>query len=124
MVVRRRARSAGFVGYTNDPSAQNSPSCSGSCPGGFSCVQGTSVPVVCTKGSYCTPGSPLPMPCFPGTYGEVPGLQSQADCTHCPAGSWCSSGQRVKCTGPTYNPLSVQFFFNTIYHHVYTFIII
>ena len=57
---------AGFFGDTTAPTEQNSPRCSAECPGGMSCVEGTSVPTVCTRGFYCEPGSPLPTPCSPG----------------------------------------------------------
>ena len=97
--------SAGFFGLTFAPGEQVSTQCSGICPAGFSCVQGTIAPIPCTVGSFCGAGSPLPVPCRPGTYGAGPGLESQADCTQCPAGSWCSAGQRVRCPVGTFNPM-------------------
>lgn len=61
-IASRIARRAGYAGYTTNPAEQSSPSCSGECPAGVSCEQGTSLPVLCTKGSYCQQGSPLPVP--------------------------------------------------------------
>lgn len=45
----------------------------------------------CAQGTYCVEGSSSPKPCPKGTYGNRDKLPSLADCTICPAGSYCSS---------------------------------
>ena len=100
---------AGTFGATTDTEAQTGPSCSGVCEKGTYCIAGTSVPELCTAGAYCEVGSAAPTPCPPGTYNEETGRFDQSlHCLECPAGAYCSSGQRINCTEGTYNSLRGQ----------------
>lgn len=89
------------------------------CPNGtYNALFGQSSCVTCPAGSYCGQGTenftswPCPpgyacpagtgwltnFPCPIGTYSNSTGLQSLAQCTRCPAGSYCD---RVGATAPT-----------------------
>lgn len=96
--------SAGFVGSSDAPADQSSPTCAGLCPAARYCLKGTVEPQPCTTGSFCAEGSPLPVPCKPGTFTESSNLTSQEECTKCPAGSWCSGGLHIPCSAGSFNP--------------------
>lgn len=70
-----------------------------SCPAGLACPQATGGPFVqplaCAAGYYCPTKTQFPtqFPCAGGSYGTATNLTSQAECTICPAGKYCSGGQ-------------------------------
>ncbi|CAL8373179.1 unnamed protein product, partial [Gadus morhua 'NCC'] len=60
--------------------------------------------ISCSPGYRCPPGGASPTPCLPGTYQSLPG---QAECSECPAGSYCP-GSVDEVTGDmsgTHTPL-------------------
>jgi hypothetical protein len=60
------------------------------CDAGYYCGEATSEPTICTQGSYCVAGVETPTPCPIGTFGASLGLTSEADCTSCLPGMFCS----------------------------------
>ncbi|XP_076147240.1 uncharacterized protein LOC143131472 [Alosa pseudoharengus] len=74
--------------YSSSPGAAN---CS-LCPAGTACLaRGMLEPVLCPLGHFCPIGTALPLPCPAGTLGQMPGALSQASCSPCPTGHYCSS---------------------------------
>ena len=94
------------------------------CAGGASqprfCISNSSEPIPCAEGthqgsvgatacdtclrtSFCSAGSSAPTPCPPGTVGSAAGLRSEAECSSCELGHWCSAGRAIKCGRGTYN---------------------
>jgi len=82
------------------------------CPAGHYCPEGTGeypelTNHTCPKGHFCVEATPLPEDCPPGTYGPNTGRKSAAECTICPAGSFCVGGQAEisgKCREGHYCP--------------------
>lgn len=78
--------------------AENLTSPTGLCARGYYCVLGSSSPTPslsneggpCPQGTYCKAGTSWPYPCPKGTFGDRPNLPSEADCTTCPPGEFCS----------------------------------
>ena len=95
----------GLLGASHVIEDQDGPDCSGICPPGFFCPLGSTEPQVCGRGMFCSQGSPAPTPCRDGSFGENKSLGSQDECFDCPAGSFCSGGQRIQCAVGTYNAL-------------------
>ncbi|EGD79005.1 hypothetical protein PTSG_01976 [Salpingoeca rosetta] len=71
----------------------------GPCAAGYICygnaefatpgLDGLSWGAVCPPGYYCPEGTQAPVPCPPGSYSNVEGLQSESQCTPCPAARYC-----------------------------------
>jgi hypothetical protein len=100
--------SPGF--YGDSTSNQMLPTCTGACPAGHVCPEGTSTPEACPEGAYCPAGSSRAIACPRGrtTLGELAGTEAEcvcdtgffeiADtggaaesvvCSRCPRGSVC-----------------------------------
>ena len=86
------------------------------CPAGFSCTDTSSAPVICQVGQYSLEGetsctdckvrhqcpsifSAEETLCPDGYYSEG----NQNKCTYCPAGSFCTGGQKFDCTAPQWS---------------------
>jgi len=87
-------------------------SCTGLCPPGYYCEEGSPSPTKCPKGTfgeskgltdmvcsglcppgyYCEEGSPVPTKCPKGTFGESNGLTDMACSGLCPPGYYCPEG--------------------------------
>ena len=93
----------GVFGNSSTGANQTSPQCAGACPGGFFCPSKTIQPQLCWEGHFCVQGSSAPVPCADGTYTTKRGLSSQAECSDCPAGSWCRGGSEFPCAVSTYS---------------------
>ena len=89
------------MGYFGNSSSEVSKECSGRCPTGYVCPEGTSIP------SACPPGHHLPLrlagtsnhsciPCSPGSFNAVPALGSDA-CHPCNAGTYSESIRSTAC---------------------------
>jgi hypothetical protein len=63
------------------------------CTAGSYCVIGSITPVICPVHKFCPSGSPIGQYCANGTYGIDTGLVSQANCTDCLPGMYCSEGR-------------------------------
>lgn len=115
----------GVYGSSQEPTHQSGPTCEAPCPAGFECLKGTVVPVNCSMGDYCPcaprhlnqhilanldspvhirgrTGSPAGVPCAEGKYGARRGLREAGECSECPPGHYCSSGNKIACTKDTY----------------------
>ena len=62
----------------------------GKCPSGYFCPQQTKQPHICPRGYYCPEETEIPIPCPIGTFGAGEGLPTEADCTSCYGGRYCS----------------------------------
>ena len=99
--------SAGYLGGAT-PEWQRGPQCREPCPKGKFCGPATLVAQNCTAGSYCETASASPTFCAPGTYGSEPNRWSQQQCSTCPPGSRCSTGQLEVCHVGTFQDTSGQ----------------
>jgi len=63
------------------------------CPAGYYCLGGVSMPEPCTAEHFCVEGTINPVRCLPGTYSNVLGLQKASQCRFCPSGKWCDDGK-------------------------------
>ncbi len=78
--------------------AENITEPTGMCSAGYHCVLGATTPTPsvsvtggpCPQGTYCQQGWTYPTPCPKGTFGDRAILPSEADCTICPPGDFCS----------------------------------
>ena len=93
----------GVFGNSSIGANQTSPQCAGPCPDGYFCPSKTIQPQLCWEGHFCVQGSSAPVPCADGTYTTRTGLKSQAECSDCPAGSWCRGGSEFPCAVSTYS---------------------
>jgi len=75
------------AGYVGSEVSQTTSNCSGPCP----------------IGSYCKEGSTAPVTCPPGTYGERAGLKKEDECSPCPMGAYCTEGEKKECETGFYN---------------------
>ena len=85
----RPSNSMCSTGYYQDQVGQ--PSCK-TCPAGYYCPLNTSTPIDCPQGSYCpsNTGAPRTYLCPSGSYGNMTNLQSEAQCSQCDPGKFCS----------------------------------
>lgn len=78
--------------------AENITEPTGQCTAGYYCVLKSTSPTPalsvsggpCPQGTHCVQGSSWPDPCPKGTFGDRDKLPSEADCTICPPGEFCS----------------------------------
>ena len=58
----------------------------------------------CRPGSFCPVRASAPLPCEGGSFGSATGLVAQAECTVCPAGTYCFAGSTAatSCSKGTY----------------------
>jgi hypothetical protein len=63
-----------------------------SCPSGYYCDVGTSIPISCPMRYFCPNATSLPVFCPNGTYSTSLGLSTSLDCTPCSARSYCTQG--------------------------------
>lgn len=106
---KRRACTAGYFGNT---SSLNSSSCSGLCPAGYFCPEGTVSFLSNPCGApsqYCPPGSAEPQPASIGYYtvnedgsDDPQHAQTRSAQRVCPYGHYCEAGQKFLCPGGTY----------------------
>ena len=94
----------GKLGSTLDAADQSTSRCTDDCPAGHYCPAASQFPTPCRQGTYCPTASGAETPCAGGTYGSRPLLTSQEECTVCPSGWWCSSGNKIACGYNTFNP--------------------
>ena len=77
---------------------QASSTCAGACPAGYVCPsRPTHIPLICPLGSFCPVGSARSLACPSGAFGSATGLRSADECSPCPGGHWCNSGQAFPC---------------------------
>lgn len=62
------------------------------CPPGFECPQGSSLPVQCSPGMFSEPGASVCSMCAGGTFGSSLGLQTSSCSGACAAGYYCPPG--------------------------------
>ncbi|CAC5381825.1 unnamed protein product [Mytilus coruscus] len=55
---------------------------------------------ICPAGKYCANGTYVPLDCPPGTFSDRENMTDIANCTDCPAGSFCQDRGSVNVTGP------------------------
>ena len=75
---------------------------------GYYCVLGAQTPTPslsvrggpCEQGTFCEAGASSPTPCPIGTYGPRALLPSEADCTACDPGRYCSGTSLTEDSGP------------------------
>ena len=79
----------------------SSSSCTGICPAGSRCINGTIIPAQCSAGTWSAAGSATCSPCDAGRYGATSGLTSSQCTAACPAGSGCPSGTSSPTICPT-----------------------
>ena len=96
----------GVYGASGDISAQAGPMCSGPCPSGMHCPEGTVAPQRCRAGTYCPQGSPAETLCPAGTSSNVLGLAQASGCREVPPGYWSPAGSALPrgCPGGNYCP--------------------
>ena len=88
----------GFRGSA-EPSEQMTSLCAGPCPAGtYQPDVGATACLECPLHSFCTAGTASPSSCPVATYGHTTGLRSEEECTPCPAGGYCVSGEFFPCT--------------------------
>ena len=100
--------------------------CSGTCPAGSYCPEGSIIPAPCPEGTYndrersvsiddcmmcpvghyCEAGSEYPQRCPAGTYNNKNGIARLDSCMVCPVGFYCPLGavEPILCPAGTYGP--------------------
>ena len=89
---------AGTFGNT---SSVTDATCSGPCPDGHYCPEGTIDPIPCPAGTHGLQGAQGTseescLPCTPGTFNGIPGFVGET-CTPCLAGSYSASLESLTC---------------------------
>lgn len=79
------------------------------CPAGYYCQDGPSLPIPCPIYSYCPANSSTPTQCPAGTYNyNATKLGAAENCTHCPTGKYCTGGRITGDCAAGYYCLSRQ----------------
>ena len=79
---------------------QSTSDCTGNCPAGYNCPEGTIEPVTCNAGTYCPKRSAVETPCPAGTYNPNSTGTSEEDCSICGIGRFCTAGSKTETACP------------------------
>lgn len=83
-------------GGSYEPRQGTSSSSCQTCPKGYYCPTGATVPIICTVLNYCPEGSEAPTVCPDGTYNDdQTGLEASDQCKECITGWYCQAGAIV-----------------------------